>query len=280
MPSTMYKKIVCKFVLCCLFLTIFPSCLFSMDPVTVTVAKDSAGVSELIGKNTSYAPVTITLYCRLINSSANVSLPLTVVLAPFEIRGLLEITPDSGSRSTFTYYFRSQLGDYLHASHNDSVTYRLPFNANNCVRVIQGYNGKFSHSGERALDFDLPTGTPVLAARDGTVVEIKQDSDAGCGEVKCAADANKIVILHTDGSLAYYTHLKFNGVIIKLGQEVTTGQQIGYSGNTGFSSQPHLDFKVMVPTLERKMLRGVATYFVIKKKRKILEMGDCVNAFK
>ena len=56
--------------------------------------------------------------------------------------------------------------------------------------------------------------------------------------------ANYVTIGHDDGSQAVYVHLQMNGALVKLGDWVTTGDLIGLSGNTGYSTGPHLHFKV------------------------------------
>ena len=56
--------------------------------------------------------------------------------------------------------------------------------------------------------------------------------------------ANYVTIGHDDGSQAVYVHLQMNGALVELGDWVTTGEVIGLSGNTGFSTGPHLHFKV------------------------------------
>ena len=53
-------------------------------------------------------------------------------------------------------------------------------------------------------------------------------------------------ILHADGSMGVYAHLKENGVYVRVGQKVSLGQQIGVSGNTGYSSGPHLHFCLQI----------------------------------
>lgn len=56
-----------------------------------------------------------------------------------------------------------------------------------------------------------------------------------------------IVILHSDGTMAIYSHLQRNGAKVKEGQQVAKGDFIGYSGATGFVSGPHLHFMVILP---------------------------------
>jgi murein DD-endopeptidase MepM/ murein hydrolase activator NlpD len=127
---------------------------------------------------------------------------------------------------------------------DSSYIYSLPFENKKKVFLIQGYESKMSHKGERALDFKVRKGTKVCAARDGVVVSLKEDSDKGGLKDENLSDGNYISIKHNDGSVAYYWHLQKDGAIINVGDTVTTGQWIGLSGNTGYSAFPHLHFEV------------------------------------
>lgn len=128
--------------------------------------------------------------------------------------------------------------------------YRLPFDAMAMVRVDQGPDGAYSHSNaanRHAIDFALPEGTPVLAARSGVVIEAHRDAAAdNATDTASGATANVVRILHEDGSSALYVHLQSGGTSVRSGQRVETGQRIGLSGNTGFSTAPHLHFVVQV----------------------------------
>ncbi len=129
------------------------------------------------------------------------------------------------------------------------VEYLLPLRQSR-VRIDQGFGGTFSHDDEQnrhALDFAADVGTPVLAARGGTVMQVESDfSRAGLKREKYGGRANFVRILHDDGTMALYAHMATDGVFVRVGQQVHAGQRIGLSGNTGFTTGPHLHFVVQV----------------------------------
>jgi murein DD-endopeptidase MepM/ murein hydrolase activator NlpD len=128
---------------------------------------------------------------------------------------------------------------------DSSYIYSLPFENKKKVFLIQGYESKiFSHKNERALDFKVKKGTKVCAARAGVVTSLRKDSDKGGLKQENLSDGNYISIKHNDGSVANYWHFQKDGVVVNVGDTVKTGQWIGLSGNTGYSSFPHLHFEV------------------------------------
>ncbi|NDG85553.1 MAG: hypothetical protein EBX52_11045 [Proteobacteria bacterium] len=129
---------------------------------------------------------------------------------------------------------------------DETIVYRLPFPPGRAFEVLQGEDGGFSHQGANrlAIDFSEPEGTPVCAVRDGQVFDLKDDSDEGGPDSSYLLKANYIRIRHEDGTIAEYFHLKKNGVQVALGQQVRAGDKIGYSGSTGFASEPHLHLAV------------------------------------
>lgn len=146
------------------------------------------------------------------------------------------------------------------------VDYLLPLRQPRS-RIDQGFGGQFSHDDEQnryALDFFADIGTPVLAARAGTVMQVESDfSKAGLKKEKYGGRANFVRILHGDGSMGIYAHLKTEGALVRVGQRIDAGQQIGLSGNTGFTTGPHLHFAVQVNRGMRLVsipfrMRGVA----------------------
>ena len=114
------------------------------------------------------------------------------------------------------------------------------------LAVSQGFHGYFSHTGgaSYAVDIPLEEGTPIVAVREGVVRVTRSDSDSGCGEPECSNQANYVVIDHGDGTFGGYWHLEYDGVDVEPGERVGQGQPIGRSGNTGFSTGPHLHLQV------------------------------------
>lgn len=124
----------------------------------------------------------------------------------------------------------------------------LPFAAGETRRISQGNDGTFSHTDRFAWDFPMTIGTPILAVGAGQVIEVV---DSFMNSVTTTPDliasANRVVIDHGDGLQSIYAHLDFDGAIVEAGQLVARGQTIGYSGNTGYSTGPHLHYEIIAP---------------------------------
>ena len=187
---------------------------------------------------------------------------------------LMVLHPKSKAYS-YSYHFTCIPGDIVGAKHNDAVTYKFPFKEGFQTKVSQGYNGGYSHRGVMAIDFVANEGTPVCAARAGIVVETESNNKGGCASPKCMKMANFVKVLHDDGTEALYSHLKHKGVIVEIGQFVQVGQVLAYSGNTGWTTNPHLHFEVLVP--DYKGGKSVQTHFMSNGKRKLLTKGDEVK---
>ncbi len=161
---------------------------------------------------------------------------------------------------------------------DSSYIYNLPFENKKKVFLVQGYESMFSHHGEKALDFKVKTGTKICAARAGVVTSTRKDSDKGGLKKENLTDGNYVVIQHDDGSTAWYWHFKKDGVSVNVGDTITTGQPIGFSGNTGFSAFPHLHFEVQGNDTTGKYTQ-LPTRFYTQKGIIYLRPGKFYRAF-
>lgn len=204
----------------------------------VTVRQGSALV--VIANNRSEGPVEIELSGDVAGDRA---LPLRQVLAAGAREPLLHLPPDAPAPALTLVSVPGQ--PYVRAQ---DVMYSLPVEESH-YELGQGFHGGFSHDDEAnryAVDLIVPEGTAVLAARAGVVTQTRAGYSEGGVDPSYAKRVNLIRILHDDGSMALYAHLQENGVVVRPGQRVTLGQVIGYTGNTGYSSGPHLHFAVQV----------------------------------
>lgn len=128
------------------------------------------------------------------------------------------------------------------------VHYRAPFSVGVSFPISQTYPDTATHvtrDSMYAIDIEMPVGTDIVAARDGVVFDISSTNFKGGPDADLYADlANIVRVLHDDGTFAVYAHLNWNSIRVNPGERVRAGQYIADSGNTGFSSGPHLHFAV------------------------------------
>ncbi len=184
---------------------------------------------------------------------------------------------DSAKRQRLYRFEKRRLGDWdldwsysyhfgvLGARHDDSVVYRLPYRRGASYKVLQSHNGGFTHKGHLryAVDWAMPEGSDVLAARGGVVVRLRESSDRGGTDLGDRGRENYIWIRHDDGTLAQYQHLQKNGVLVDRGERVEAGQLIARSGNTGYSTEPHLHFHVATPARGRYAFQTIPVRFLV-----------------
>lgn len=170
-----------------------------------------------------------------------------------------------------TAYFQRGLRLTTLELQDDPVgAYRYPWAGGVSYTVGQGNNNPGgSHapgdSQAFAFDFSLPAGTTIRAARAGTVEWLQENQTTtfnpspgvpvGPGNMPFPPGdlqnwGNAVRIRHAGGFTSWYFHIQANGVLVNVGDEVTQGQAIATSGNTGRSSGAHLHFQVQADSID------------------------------
>jgi murein DD-endopeptidase MepM/ murein hydrolase activator NlpD len=203
----------------------------------------------LIAQNTYFAPIQIAFRLNAIeNMSADTRRTGLKVLPP---RSETELVVVGKVVEDIDLRFESEF-EYLPgepgAEHRPTQPYRLPYALSTAVRVSQTYPDQKTHidpASQQAVDFVMPIGTDVFAAREGIVIEVAGDFfESGTDLAEDGPRANVVRVLHDDGTMALYVHLNWNTIRVVPGQHVSRGEYLADSGNTGFSTGPHLHFVV------------------------------------
>ena len=136
-------------------------------------------------------------------------------------------------------------------------------------------------NGHNGIDYGLPEGNPIMAAADGVVIRADLDPVTAANSER--GYGYHVRIKHADDSTTIYGHVIEGGLLVHVGQEVKMGDVIAKSGDTGFSTAPHLHFELRTGT---SVLSGIdpAPFIVdeIPSQNAVLiasvtEAGDGVN---
>ncbi|WP_428353316.1 peptidoglycan DD-metalloendopeptidase family protein [Methyloprofundus sp.] len=206
---------------------------------------------EFTIRNDYFGPIQVeVVFSEHKNVQAAPSLPRKFVVPPGVSKPLFSLGAiDQFQGWRYALSYRYSLGEPT-ARHNSQAIYYPPFASYRKFQISQSFNGKFSHTDKQnkyAVDLSMPEGSEVHAARAGVVMSLENDFfKGGIDKQAYKARANSVRILHDDGSMAVYAHLQVDRAQVYAGMRVEAGQLIAYSGNTGFSSGPHLHFSVQV----------------------------------
>jgi len=222
------------------------------EPPTVTISTRLVEHEfQIIARNEYYAQVEVVL---ALDELTNVEYPdadhvMRWILDPrseLKLMSLAALDEDLVPEAKYRYI--SLHGD-PRSRHNPGRPYRVPFAVAGSYTVTQAFPLGVTHNtvdSRYAVDIAMPIGTDVHAARGGVVFEVASTNfRGGLDPERDSVAANIVRILHDDGTHAVYAHLNRNSIRVQPGDEVERGQYIADSGNSGFSSGPHLHFAVL-----------------------------------
>ena len=143
-----------------------------------------------------------------------------------------------------------------HEQSINSIPFLQPIHPKDLTRIGSFYGYRLHpilkvrqmHEG---IDLTAPVGTPIYAPGDGVVIRVEQNRGRrGYG--------NLVVLDHeVNGITSRYAHL--STIMVKQGQRVKRGEQIGTVGNTGLSTSPHLHYEIRVNGASVNPLRYMLT---------------------
>ena len=155
----------------------------------------------------------------------------------------LPIWDDEKTRNAYALPLHSDAPQHPSLWQNISPDQLFTVGPFTCLSSPQSHIGPFKW----AIDLLVPDGTPVLAAQDGVVAEVREDSDRWGNGPEFRDYLNYVTIGHPSGEYTQYCHLAKSSVAasgIRIGSVVRKGQQIAVAGKTGWTDRDHLHFVV------------------------------------
>lgn len=204
---------------------------------------------EMVARNTGPAPIyAVISLANSKNISSDRNWPVSVLVPSYSNKTVAKVNQtDPEGSAGFSIRTAFKIGD-PGAVPDLKVLYRLPFQDGLQFRISQASGGPVTTHNDKgslyAVDFPMPVGTTVVAARGGTIIDIVRPNKEGDKQAKFLDKANYVRILHDDGTWGMYAHLLHYSSELYLGQRIKAGEPIGLSGNSGYSSGPHLHFVI------------------------------------
>ena len=197
--------------------------------------KNADGENQLVVKNPFYAPIEMEIYAGIFRKGRlHKVLPATSTTVVY-----------SSKQAIPRYRYRWLMGDP--AAEETGYKYLFPVLSKSKHQISQSFNGRFSHYQEPnkyAVDIAMPVGTYIRAAREGIVVQVKEDYHMSGTSGYFLDKANYVKVLHKDGTYAIYAHILLGTSLVKPGDKVAAGDKLARSGSSGFSTGPHLHFVI------------------------------------
>ena len=204
---------------------------------------------RLVAINGGRAPIYVKVaLTKFENMDSSRPWPIRQLVAPGQTVELNRLYAADPARAYSFNFKHSWLYGDPAAKPDPNAKYRLPFADGLAFRIHQAPGGPLTtHDNiysREAVDIIMPVGTPVVAARAGYVIVNIRPYDTGKLEPDYLDKANLVRIMHDDGTWSDYLHLQKYSSNVVAGMRVEAGTQIGLSGSSGYSSEPHLHFVV------------------------------------
>lgn len=220
-------------------------------PVVDVRSEAQPGGVQIIARNECRCPAEVAVWVTEADNIAggvDANRAVTVLPAGAEQTVMVLKARQTGAPMSYELQQGFVLGDPA-AEHRPEAAYLPPIAPAAEFLVTQAFPDQVTHGtpdSRHAIDIAMPEGSGVFAARAGSVVAVAYANfRGGANAAQFASKANLVRILHDDGTFAIYAHLAWDSIRVRPGQRVARGERIAASGNTGFSTGPHLHFAVL-----------------------------------
>lgn len=174
--------------------------------------------------------------------------------------------------------FSSRLGST--SKQIENIKIELPFPKNKKYRIIQGNNSDYTHNTDwsrYAVDFNLKINDTISSATSGYVVGVVDKYKYGGKGDEWKNFGNYITIYDPNSGLfTQYVHLVENGSLVKIGDEIESGQPIALSGKTGQTDIEHLHFNCLIPANNNDGLKSIPFEFIEGYNSEELKKNDII----
>ncbi|TGD80265.1 peptidoglycan DD-metalloendopeptidase family protein [Hymenobacter wooponensis] len=212
--------------------------------------KNENGTVSIMGENHGPVPCSVHLEAKLTLMRSSVALPARIALLPNEKPQLLTVFIPEYAGYSYYYTPYIDLGLYTGHAPDSTTVYALPFRAQtDTIKGRQPYRNQYV--------FSLPTGTPILAAREGVVAYVRHDKK----NAFIRKNGNSIFIYHADGTHGRYENITQHSALVQVGQQVKQGQLLGYFGGNKY--EQHFFFTVVY--LSQSGIESTPVIFQAKK---------------
>jgi murein DD-endopeptidase MepM/ murein hydrolase activator NlpD len=215
----------------------------AVSPRIVVEPRSSNGAVDMVAVNECRCVVEFAIRTRGGDGQERIA----KAVVPERSQQVLLAVPTAPGTGKFTFDYGYVIGS-PDAVHRPGRPYRAPFALAQSFVVSQAPPLAITHrdaASRNAIDIAMPVGTAVHAAREGLVINVAHRFFRGGLDTAISDEANFVQVLHDDGTTAIYAHLQMDTIRVRPGQRVARGEYIANSGNTGFSSGPHLHFVVV-----------------------------------
>jgi murein DD-endopeptidase MepM/ murein hydrolase activator NlpD len=216
------------------------------------VDRELRTVSPIVNNAATVVPFVVGLELPSDVTDGTITLDAAVTMAgdaaPRPLSRSLAFAPASPMRLSppvlGTWIWRNGPGEQAPSVHTPWPEQRYAYDLS-VVRDVAGKRTSFDGDANRNESF-FAWDQPILAAADGTVVEVVDDVTDNPGRTanpggRWGRNA-RIVLRHGQDRFTVYLHLRKGSAVVRAGQEVKAGDVIGRVGNAGFSTEPHLHF--------------------------------------